>query len=295
MHSETTTAAASAGGDQAALWNGVGGRAWVDNQDLLDHLFQPLAARLADAAGAASARRVLDIGCGTGATTLAVARALDAGGECLGVDVSAPMIEAARVRGTVPNARFVVADAQRHPFEPAAFDMLVSRFGVMFFDDPAAAFANLHRAAAPGARLCALAWRRPDENPFMTAAGRAAAPLLREASVPLPMSVPGAPGQFGFADPEQVRRILDAGGWQDIDIQPLDVGCCMPESALERYFTRLGGLGQVLHRLDAATRARIVETVRPAFDPFVDGDTVRFDAACWQIEARSSASAGARR
>lgn len=298
MHSATTTATASAseaGNDQAALWNGTGGQAWVDNQDLLDHLFQPLAARLADTAGAVSARRVLDIGCGTGATTRAVARALDAGGECLGVDVSVPMIEAARAREALPNARFLVADAQRHAFETAAFDMLVSRFGVMFFDDPVAAFANLRRAAAPGARLCVLAWRGPDQNPFMTVAGRAAAPLLQEAAMPLSAPAPGAPGQFGFADPERVRRILDAGGWQDIEIQPLDVGCRMPESALERYFTRLGALGQALHRVDSATRARIVAAVRPAFDPFVDGESVRFDAACWQIEARSGDPAGVRR
>ncbi|MBW8720333.1 MAG: class I SAM-dependent methyltransferase, partial [Variovorax paradoxus] len=166
--------------EQAALWNGRGGRAWVDAQESLDQLFAPFENLLVDEARAASAQRVLDVGCGTGATTLAIAGVLGAAGHCVGADISEPMIAAARVRAEragIP-ASFICGDVQRHAFEPASFDLVVSRFGVMFFDSPVQAFANLRHAAKDGAMLRAIAWRSAAENPFMTTAERAAAPLL---------------------------------------------------------------------------------------------------------------------
>ncbi|MGN6520962.1 MAG: class I SAM-dependent methyltransferase [Dokdonella sp.] len=145
--------------DQAALWNGPAGEAWVEAQALLDALFEPLERRLVDDVRSHGARRVLDVGCGSGATTLAAARVLPAGGRCTGVDVSGAMIAAARTRAvaTGSSADFVEADAQRHAFDTGAYDMIVSRFGLMFFDDPIAAFANLRRAATHDTRLCGYA------------------------------------------------------------------------------------------------------------------------------------------
>jgi SAM-dependent methyltransferase len=266
--------------EQARLWNGLAGAAWVDAQAVLDRMYQPFEELLVDAVRAAGARRVLDVGCGTGATTVAAARAA---GAALGVDVSEPMIAAARARaeGVGAPARFVCADAQVHAFDPASFDMIVSRFGVMFFADPVQAFANLRRAASPAARLRFVAWRSATENPFMTTAERAAAPLLPS----LPPRRPDAPGQFGFASAPRIVSILQAAGWAGVDLRPVDVECSFPEPELIRYLTRMGPVGQVLHEANAPTRTRVVEVVRPAFEPFVRGSEVRFTAACWMASA----------
>lgn len=274
--------------EQHALWNGPAGRAWVETQQVLDAMFEPMEDLLVEAALAAGAQRVLDVGCGTGAVTLAIARRLGAAGHCTGIDISAPMIATARARAERERspASFVCADAQQHDFAPPAFDTIVSRLGVMFFDDPVRAFANLRSAASDGAALRCLAWRGPAENPFMTTAERAAAPLLPN----LPVRRPGAPGQFAFADRARVETILQAGGWTDIDIRPVDVACTLPETALTRYLIRLGPVGVVLEQADDETRERVGQALRAAFEPFVHGDTVRYTAACWMIGARASSA-----
>jgi ubiquinone/menaquinone biosynthesis C-methylase UbiE len=269
--------------EQIELWNGTAGQAWVDRQESLDRLFAPFERRLADVAAERNAQRVLDVGCGTGATTLAVARRLGAQAACTGVDISEPMIALARERAQREglNARFVVADAQAHAFPAASFDLIVSRFGVMFFEDPVAAFANLRRAGAADAELALIAWRSAADNPFMTTAERAAAPYLPA----MPARKPGEPGQFGFADPDRVRSILEQAGWTGIRIEPLDVECTLPASELDAYVTKLGPLGRVLGDADERTRVQVLEKVRAAFAPYVHGEEVRFNAACWLISA----------
>jgi len=275
---------------QAMLWNGDGGQAWVEAQPVLDGMFARIETLLAAMVAEAGATRVLDVGCGTGATTLAIARRIGAGAECLGLDISEPMIERAIARGREEGspARFLAADAQTHDFGSPGFDMIVSRFGVMFFDDPVAAFANLRRAARDGGELRLIVWRGRAENPFMTTAEQAAAPLLPS----LPPADPDAPGQFAFGNPDRVRDILAAGGWGAIELQPIDIECRLPERAMVPYLTRLGPLGRVLGTVDEATQARIVEVVRAAFEPFVHGDEVRFTAACWMVGARAAERRG---
>jgi ubiquinone/menaquinone biosynthesis C-methylase UbiE len=228
---------------------------------------------------------VLDVGCGTGSTTLAIARQLGPKGTAVGVDISEPMIALAKQRAEREGApaRFICADAQTYAFDDKSFDMIVSRFGVMFFDDSVRAFANLRRAAAPKAELHVIAWRSPAENPFMTAAERAAAPFLPE----LPARRPDEPGQFAFADRSRVHSILEKSGWTEIDIEPLDVVCTLPASKLDAYFTKLGPLGRVLQQVDEQERSRIIEAVRAAFGPYVHSAAVRFTAACWLVEAHA--------
>jgi SAM-dependent methyltransferase len=271
---------------QAALWNGHSGHAWVEAQVTLDSMFQPLEALLLEAVRASTPRHVLDIGCGTGGTTLAIAQALGAAGQTIGLDISEPMIALARSRAEreSSSARFVCADAQRYPLAPASVDMIVSRFGVMFFDDPVQAFANLRRTARDNAELRVIAWRSAADNPFMTVAEREAASLLPA----LPSRQPGAPGPFAFADRERVTALLAASGWSDITIHPIDVLCRFPERELVNYFTRLGPVGQVLRDTDTALRQRVIEVVRPAFDPYVFGSEVRYTAACWTIGAHAA-------
>jgi SAM-dependent methyltransferase len=272
---------------QAALWNGRAGQVWVEAQAQLDRLLRPIEMLYAEAAWPPGAT-VLDVGCGTGTTTLAIARAIGTRGRSVGIDISEPMIAAAQAGAKCEGlaATFIRADAETHGFAPGAFDAIVSRFGIMFFDDPVRAFANLRRAAKPGAVLDAFAWRGPEENPFMTTAERAAAPLLPA----LPARAPDAPGQFAFADPGRTARILGESGWEDVEIARFDFECALPEDELAGYFTRLGPLGVALSDADEAMRERIVAAVRPAFDRFVDGDAVRFTAACWRIGARSPAA-----
>jgi SAM-dependent methyltransferase len=271
--------------EQVKLWNGTAGNAWVEEQALLDGILAPFQDLLVDAVRAERPRQVLDVGCGTGSTTIAVARLLGGSGGCTGLDVSAPMIAAARARAEqegVP-ASFVCADAQTYAFEAGAFDMIISRFGVMFFADPVRAFANLRRAARDGAGLRFIAWRSAEENPFMTTAERAAAPLLPD----LPAREPDAPGPFAFADAARVARVLVESGWTAVDIQPIDVPCTLPEKALLRYLSRFGLVGAALAQADEPTRTRVLDTVRAAFDPYVEGDEVRYIAACWMVSTRA--------
>ncbi|HYO84232.1 MAG TPA: methyltransferase domain-containing protein [Bryobacteraceae bacterium] len=272
--------------EQARLWNGLGGRTWVEARELLDHMFKPFEDLLVHAVSAAGATRVLDVGCGPGSTTLAVARILGPAGRCTGVDISEPMIAAARARAEQESspAEFVCANAAVHAFKPESFDMIISRFGVMFFEDSARAFANLRHAVSERAELRFVAWRSAVENPFMTTAERAAAPLLPN----LPVRRPNAPGQFAFADSRRVLWILQEGGWTEVDIRPVDIDCTMPENELVPYLTRLGPVGRVLHEANDETRARVIETVRTAFDPYVHGQEVRFTAACWSVAARAT-------
>jgi SAM-dependent methyltransferase len=229
--------------------------------------------------------RVLDVGCGTGSTTLAISDRLGPEGSCLGVDISEPMLALARKRAEAAGARaaFVRADAQTHAFEPASYDAVLSRFGVMFFDDPVAAFTNIRHAAKPDANLTFIAWRSADENPFMTTAERTAAPLLPD----LPPRKPGGPGQFAFADGNLVRSILATSGWTGIEILPIDMGCHLPDAAFMRFVTRVGPVGMALQSADEATRMRVIDALRKAFEPYVFGGQVQFKAACWQVGARA--------
>ena len=279
--------------EQTKLWNGRAGRAWVEMQEVLDQMFKPIEDLLVEAVLAGSGRRVLDVGCGAGSTTLAVARMLGAKGRCMGIDISEPLITAAQARAEREGtpASFIRANAQNHTFEPASFDMIISRFGVMFFDDFVQAFANLRRAAKNDAELLAIAWRSSSENPFMTTAERAAAPLLPNLSA----RKPDAPGQFAFADQHRVRRILEESGWAEIDLQPIDVTCTLPEKELVRYLSRLGPVSLALDEADDRTRTQVIGAVRAAFEPFVHGAEVRFTAACWRVGARARSSVGTHR
>jgi SAM-dependent methyltransferase len=271
--------------EMSTLWNGAGGNAWVDLAPVLDQMFLGIETMLADAAAARGAERVLDVGCGTGATTMAIARRLGGGAACTGVDISAPMIEAAVARPAdgFPAPEFIVADAAAYPFEAGAFDLLTSRFGVMFFDDPVAAFANLRRGMREGGGLHFFCWRAPEDNPFMTAGTRATRHLLPE----MPERRPGAPGQFAFADEDRVREILAGSGWEGIEVEPVDVPCVFPAAGLVGYLTRLGPVGQALGDEDESTRSAVLDALRDAYAPFLHGDEVRFTAACWSVGAEN--------
>lgn len=267
------------------LWTGSGAKGWVAAQTLTDLAFKPVEAMLTDAAAGGSPQSVLDVGCGTGATTVAVARRLGSSARCLGIDVSEMMIDAARARAAreAVAATFECANAETHPFEPASVDLILSRFGVMFFADSARAFSNLRRAAARGARLRCVVWRGIEENAFITTAERAAEPLLPGVST----RHPDEPGPFRFADRGDTIRLLERSGWQKAELVRLDVPCALPASGLELYASSLGPVGRALQTADGTTRRRVLDVVVPAFDTYRHGGEVRFTAACWMMSAEA--------
>ncbi len=270
--------------DQATLWNGEMGRTWVEMARVTDQLFESLTAPLLEAAGGGSGA-LLDVGCGAGFTTLALARDLGPGARTVGADISAALLAAARERADAARVpiEFICGDAQTFYFEPASFDLIVSRLGVMFFADPVAAFANLRAAATDEARLRFVCWRDPAENPFMTLSARATKDLLD-----LPPRIPNTPGPYGLADPERTRGILTEAGWNGVEARPFDATCAMPAEELMTFLTRIGPLREALAEADVERRLAVLEAVRTAAEPYIEGDRVSFEAALWIVDAQAS-------
>lgn len=281
------TAEAAANSDQIAYWNATAGETWASMQDLLDHQFQPISARVLQALAAAEGERVLDVGCGCGATTLAIAQAVGGGGRVLGADISRPMLAVARARiaqAGLRQAEAMEADAQAHAFEPGAFDAAFSRFGVMFFAQPQAAFANIRRAIRPGGRLAFVCWRPLIENPWMLVPAVAALQRLGEAP---PAADPLAPGPFAFADPDRVRGILDGAGFADVSLTPFDQPIGPPSlEAGVALAMKVGPLGAVL-REQPDKAPMVVDAIREALAPYVTPDGVRLPSATWIVQARN--------
>lgn len=274
--------APSAPTDQAAYWNKTGGQAWVDLQDMMDNLNRPIEEALVERAFPGLGKRVLDIGCGAGATTLAMARRLGLEGLSLGVDISAPLIEIAAAQAT-PGAQFVQADAQTYDFGGSRFDAAMSRFGVMFFGDFDAAFTNIRSGLKPGAELVFACWRSPADNPMAVLPGRAAAPFLP----PTPAADPLAPGRFAFADPERVRGILARSGWAQIDITRLDAPTPIALTDLVTLSLRMGPVASALREQDDMVRAKVRDAVETALSSEAVDGIVPMVAGCWLVTARA--------
>ncbi len=271
--------------DQIAYWNDAAGRSWAELQDLLDTQIEPIGRPALEGLDLKPGEAVIDVGCGCGQSTLALGERVGPSGKALGVDISQPMLEIARRRAAgAPQVSFLDADAQTHAFGSASFDAIYSRFGVMFFEDPVSAFANLRRALKPGGRLAFVCWRTPAENPIMTLPMQAAASHLPP---PEPMT-PGAPGPFAFADPERVETILAAAGYADVSIRAQDMaaGGNTVEGATELAL-RIGPLGRMLREHPQAAPV-VVETIRDLFRQRARPDgRVFLDSATWVVTARN--------
>lgn len=272
--------------EQIEAWNGATGVKWVRLQDRLDNLLAPFGDAVIKAAAIKPGERVLDIGCGCGATTLAAAEAAGTTGRILGVDISLPMVTRARERNAERGltAAFSVADASLHDFAPGSFDLLLSRFGVMFFDAPAEAFANLHRALTKDGRLAFVCWRTMPENPWLSVPLRAALPLLP----PLPPTPPGTPGPFAFADSAHVTTLLTEAGFTDIRLTPFDADLILGsiDDALTQSLD-IGPLSRLIADLPDDLRARIVATVRAELEKYVTPRGIALGGATWIVTARA--------
>ena len=263
---------------------------WVDHQDVLDALLQPVLDRLLSQAAIEPGHCVLDIGCGTGASTMAAAERVSRNGHVLGVDVSAIMLELAqsRVAATaLENVAFLEGDAQICDLGHHKFDVVMSRFGVMFFGDPVAAFANIARAAKPGAQLVFLAWSGLAENPWFDLPRQAAIEVL---GAPPPAD-PRAPGPMAFADEGYVAAILSDAGWQDIviDRTQLDLTPKGTVSDVASFATHLGPASRIIKDLQGTdTDAREIEgMVAKSLAPYDTASGVRVPAVLNLVQARA--------
>jgi len=277
--------ACGANADQITYWNASAGETWAALQDQLDHQIEPLGARAMDALAPAPGERVIDIGCGCGQTTMALAARVGPGGAVLGVDISRPMLEVARRRVAAQGLAQVTltqADAQTHAFAPGAFDAVFSRFGVMFFEDPTAAFANIRKALRSGGRLGFVCWRPFADNPWMMTPMTAA---LQHLPPPPPPPDPFAPGPFAFADADRLRGILSDAGFEGVRIEPLDalIGAPTLDQAVD-VALKVGPLGALLR--DQPDRAGlVVDAIRAALAPYVTAEGVRLPSATWIVRA----------
>ena len=270
--------------EQFRAWNGDDGQDWLVHTDRYDTASGRYDPRLLAGARITAADRVLDVGCGAGVSTRAAARiAVD--GHATGIDLSGRLLEEARRRSeaaSLTNTTFVQGDAQVHPFEPEAFDVVISRFGVMFFGDPVAAFTNIGRAVRPGGRLALLAWQGLARNEWMRlvletlAAGRA-----------LPGPQNGAPGPFGLADPDDVRRILASAGFAHVDLaderEPVNFGSDADDAYV--FVSSLGVTRALLAGLDERSRTAALEALRDRLADHAGPDGVLLGAAAWLITA----------
>ena len=270
--------------DQPTYWNEEGGRRWVENIQRVERMIEPLSARLLRHAAPRTGERVLDVGCGGGVTSAAYAGAVGASGTVLGLDVSAVILAVARERyAAVTTLSFALGDAATMPLEAGSFDLVSSRFGVMFFADPVAAFANLRVALKPGGRLAFICWRALDENPWMADCVRAAFSVLPRPE-PLP---PTAPGPFAFADPARLRDILEQSGYTDISIEPLDqlLDLGSIDDAVAQM-TRMGPAASAFAAASVADQAAVVTAIRAALRPHQSGGSVRMVSGTWLVGAR---------
>jgi SAM-dependent methyltransferase len=271
--------------DQSNAWNGIEGLSWAAHQDRHDVATRRFTAELARAAAVAETDHVLDVGCGCGQTTRDAARAA-ARGSALGVDLSAPMLERARTRAAdegVPNVSFVQGDAQVHEFDRGAFDVVISRFGAMFFADPTAAFANIAGALRPGARLALVAWMPLDQNEWLTAIREALA-MGRE----LPSPPIGSPGPFGLADPEHVRSVLESAGFTGVDLTEfrsvIELGSD-PDDAFA-FVRDLPPVQGMVQDLDDVQTEQATELLRGTLRSHATPDGVLLGASAWVITGR---------
>ena len=277
---------------QIEFWNGETGRNWVTHDALMEAMLQPLGESVMDTLAPQPGEHVLDIGCGCGHTSLSLANRVGAGGSVVGVDISAPMLAVASQLAAEHNAEhtsidFVEADAQTHTFEPESFDVVFSRFGVMFFEDPVAAFTNIRSALRSSGRLAFCCWQPRAVNPFMTVPARAALELL-----PAPPEMPSrTPGPFAFEEADYIKAILTSAGFGSFAVtplrKPLNFGRGLSLVDIVERLVQIGPIAQMVREASEDLQQPVRDKVVEAVAPFYSEDTgMTLDGQFWQVAAR---------
>jgi SAM-dependent methyltransferase len=276
-----------ANADMAEYWNGRPAEVWVTEAERFDSLLAPFGHRLLTAAVLKPGERVLDIGCGNGAVSLATARAVGVSGRVTGLDLSAPMLGVARRRADEQriDVAFVQGDAQTASFDEP-FDVVLSRFGVMFFDEPEAAFANLAKATRPGGRLCFVCWQQMFANEWIAVPAMA---MVAHVGIP-ELPEPGAPGPFALADTQRTKGLLESAGWSEVAIEEHMDGMEMgrdPEDVLAFMLSDEMGRRLVDGKDPEAVRTG-TQAALDALRPYATPDGVVLGGACWLVTARKA-------
>lgn len=271
--------------DQAAAWDGHEGDVWTEHADRYDRAGGRIWACFTGAQLIGPADRVLDVGCGAGRSTLEAAR-MASGGGATGIDLSTRMLELARKRCAnegLANAHFIRGDAQVFPFESGSYDVAMSCFGAMFFNDPASAFTNIGRGLRAGGTLALLAWRSLQENDWLMSL-RDALAVGRE----LPLPPPDAPTPFSLAEPDRVRRILGSVGFDDVVLEAIDEPMYLGADAADALaFAKTMGIVEGLtDGLDADTKAQAMSNLAQLYQDSESTDGVLAGSAAWLITAR---------
>lgn len=273
---------------QWQAWDGPAGAFWTEQADRFDRAAAGYDPHLRAAAGFSVGERVLDVGCGTGATTRAAARAVGATGHVTGVDLSTRMLELARARTAAEHldVTFLRGDAQVHAFPPGGFDVVLSRHGVMFFDHPTAAFANLARALRPGGRLVVLVWQPLDRNPWLH---RVLEVLTPGRDTPAPPA-DGRPSPLSLSDPARVRAVLDAAGFVDVRLEGVEEPMVFGDDPDDAVAYQAGLHAGLLAELDTPTREEVVARLRADLAAHHEpGLGIRYPSAAWLVTAHTAA------
>lgn len=278
--------------EQIAYWNGEAGQKWAQKDGMMAQMLSPIAEELMAHAAIKGSRAVVDVGCGGGSETVLLADHLGPQAKVLGVDISAPLLDVARERlaerpELAARVDFLQADAAMHAFTPGSFDLLFSRFGVMFFDDPEAAFRNLRSALAANGRLAFTCWQKMDLNPWVVVPLRAA---LQHVPAPEPPA-PNAPGPFAFASTNRIQQILQSAGFTDIDVAHHDLhmrwGNNGDLASSARELLNIGPVGRLLADQDDEMRQRIYASAIEAMAPFFQDGQLSLRGAVWFVTARN--------
>jgi SAM-dependent methyltransferase len=282
-------AASGPNASQIAYWNSEAGPRWVAMQERMDAMLAPLLHAALDWARPAVGESVLDIGCGCGATLLALAGRVGPDGSVVGVDVSTPMLDRARERvraNALTNVRLTLSDAATHAFASDAFDLAFSRFGVMFFEEPVGAFANIRSALAGSGRLAFVCWAPPRDNPWLTVPLAVARPYLP----PQPEADPDAPGPFAFADPDRVRRILAGAGYSAVDVARHDtvMRICGPGEIEQaaRFAVESGPVGRALAGAEPDARTAAEKAIAAELRRLEGPNGIELPGSVWLVSAR---------
>ena len=274
-----------------AAWNGPSGQSWLDHQMRFDSMLEAYRNAALAAAAVKPDQAVIDIGCGTGDTTIALAQHVGTAGFTMGVDVSEILLARARERAQIANLPidFALADAAQYPFKAHAFDLLFSRLGVMFFADPVAAFTNMRQALKPDGRLAMLTWRSILENDGARLPLEAARAFVNPSSPPSPE----APGPFSFGDRSRVNRILGDAGYRSISIEPFDAPLLFGigdttdaqlDDAVANSF-HIGPLSRILSDEPQDVRLQVTETLREAYANRLTKEGVVLSGCAWILTA----------